>query len=161
MKEALPYISICISVVSLCIAFYVMFRDRTRFDVSGSYRESFANMVDGIYIKIVNSGRRPITLHSLIFTCIDGQSHKFRITNSIGQRAGSPFENRDLSLSHPCLSESQFFEFLLDSTNFDFGTCNLKSVASIEVESSTGASKQVKGLAEEVKKNAHHLKSST
>ncbi|MGI2070422.1 hypothetical protein [Shewanella baltica] len=159
MKEALPYISICISVASICIAFYVMFRDRTRFDVSGSYRESFANMVDGIYIKIVNSGRRPITLYSLIFTCQDGKAHKFRITNSVGQRAGSPFENRDLG--HPCLSESQFFELLLDSTNFDFGTCNLESVVSIKIESSTGASKQIKGLAEEVKKNAHHLKSST
>lgn len=159
MKEILPYISIWISVASLCIAFYVMFRDRTRFDVSGSYRESFVNMVDGIYIKIVNSGRRPITLYSLIFTCTDGQSHKFRITNSIGQRVDSPFENRDLC--HPCLSESQFFEFMLDSTNFDFGTCNLESVTSIEVETSTGVAKKVKGLAEEVKKNAHHLNSST
>lgn len=159
MKEALPYISICISVASLCIAFYVMFRDRTRFDVSGSYRESFANMVDGIYIKIVNSGRRPITLNSLVFTCTDGQAHKFKITNSIGQRVGSPFDNRDCC--HPCLSESQFFEFLLDNTNFDFETCNLESVATIEVESSTGASKKIKGLAEEVKKNAHHLKPST
>lgn len=158
MKEALPYISICISVASFCIAFYVMFRDRTRFYVSGSYRESFANMVDGLYIKIVNSGRRPITLYSLVFIYTDGQAHKFRITNSIGLRADSPFENRDLG--HPCLSESQFFDFLLDSTNFDFGDCNLESVASIEVESSTGATKQVKGLAEEVKRNAHHLKSS-
>lgn len=159
MKEALPYISICISVASLCIAFYVMFRDRTRFDVSGSYRESFANIVDGIYVKIVNSGRRPITLYSLIFTCQDGKVHKFRITNSIGQREGSPFENRDLG--HPCLSESQCFEFMLDSTNSDFGDCNLESVVSINVESSTGASKKIKGLAKEVKKNAHHLKSST
>lgn len=157
IKEALSYISICISVASLCIAFYVMFRDRTRFDVSGSYQESYANMVDGIHVKIVNSGRRPITLYSLVFTCQDGKAHKFRITNTIGQRAGSPFENRDLS--HPCLSESQFFEFLLDSTNFDFGTCNLESLVAISVESSTGASKHIKGLAEEVKKNAHHLKS--
>lgn len=159
MKEALPYISICISVASLCIAFYVMFRDRARFDVSGSYRESFANMADGIYIKIVNSGRRPITLYSLVFTCADGKAHKFRITNSISQGAESPFENRDLG--QPCLSESQFFEFLLDSTNFDFGACDLESVASIEVESSTGTWKQVKGLAKEVRKNAHYLKSST
>lgn len=157
INEALTFISICISVASLCIAFYVMFRDRTRFDVSGSYSESFANMADGIYIKIVNSGRRPITLYSLIFTCKNGQTHKFRITNSIGQRAGSPFEGGDLGL--PCLSESQFFEFLLDRSNFDFGICNLETVASIKVESSTGASKQVKGLAEEIKRNAHHLKS--
>lgn len=158
MKEAWPYLSFFISLASLCIALYVMFRDRTRFDVSGSYKESFANIVDGVYIKIVNSGRRPITLYSLAFTCIDGQVHRFRIDNSIGQKAGTPFESRDLC--HPCLSESEFFEFLLDRTNFDFGSFDLGSIASIEVESSTGTSKKVKGLAEEVKKNAHHLKSS-
>lgn len=52
MKEAFPIISIYISVAIFCIAFYLMFRDRTRFDVSGSYKESFANIVDGIYVKI-------------------------------------------------------------------------------------------------------------
>lgn len=159
MKEALPYISICISVVSLCIAFYVMFRDRTRFDVSGLYKKSFANMVDGIYVKIVNSGRRPITLDFLIFTCTDGKAYKFRITNSISQRAGTPFDSRDFD--YPYLSESQFFEFLLDSTNFDFGTCHLESLVSIKISLSTGTLKKIKGLAEEVKNNAHHLNSST
>ena len=159
MKEALPYISICISVASIGIAFYVMFRDRTRFDVSGSYKESFANMIDGVYVKIVNSGRRPITLYALKFACDDGKVHRFRITNSIGERVGSPFESRDLC--HPCLGESQFFEFLLDSTNFDFGSLNLESVDSVEVESSTGVSKKIEGLAGEVKKNAHYLKQST
>ena len=159
MKEALPIISICISVASFGIAFYVMFRDRTRFDVSGSYKESFANMVDGIYVKIVNSGRRPITLYALTFLTSDGKEHRFRITKSIGDRAGSPFESRDLS--NPCLSESQFFEFVLDSTNFDFGTIDLESLASVEIESSTGASKKIKGLADAVKKNASYLKPST
>jgi hypothetical protein len=156
MKEVLPYISICISVVSLGIALYVMFRDRTRFDVSGSYKESFANMVDGIYIKVVNSGRRPITLYALVFVNDDGKPHKFRITKSIGERVESAFESRDLS--NPCLAESQFFEFLLDTTNFDFCPINFASLASIKIESSTGASKEIPGLASEVKTNAHYLK---
>ena len=159
MKDVLPIISICISVAGFCMAFYVMFRDRTRFDVSGSYKESFANMVDGIYVKIVNSGRRPITLYALTFVTSDGKDHKFRITKSIGERVGSPFENRDLS--NPCLSESQYFEFVLDSKNFDFGTINLELLAFVKIESSTGTSKKIRGLASEVKKNAHHLKSST
>ncbi|NQY37201.1 MAG: hypothetical protein HRT37_19990 [Alteromonadaceae bacterium] len=155
MKEALPCISIFISVASLCIAFYVMYRDRTRFDVFGSYKESFANMADGIYIKTVNSGRRPITLYALTFTCKGGKVHKFKITNSIGARAVSPFDNQDMS--HPCLSESQFFEFLLDRTNFDFESFQLKSVVKVQIESSTGSSMIIQGLANEIKKNAHHL----
>lgn len=93
MKEAFPIISIYISVASFCIAFYLMFRDRTRFDVSGSYKESFANIVDGIYVKIVNSGCRPIALYALRFVNSDGKDHKFRITKSIGERAGYPLES--------------------------------------------------------------------
>ncbi len=159
MKEALPYISICIAVVSLCIAFYALFRDRTRFDVFGSYIESFANMVDGIYIRIVNSGRRPITLHRITFICKGGKAHKFKISNSIGARASSPFDNQDLS--HPCLNESQLFEFMLDSTNFDFSSFEIESVIKVLIESSTGSSIEVKGLAADIKKNAHHLIKST
>ncbi len=156
MKEFLPIISIIISVLSLSIAFYVMFRDRIRFDVSGEYKESFANMVDVIYIKIVNSGRRPITLYALNFIAKNGENHKFRITNSINQKAASPFENRDLN--HPCLSESQFFEILLDRTNFNFDTFELGEVNCIKIESSTGKSKEVKGLAKIVKEQAPLLK---
>lgn len=153
--DVLFIISICISVLSLCVAFYVMFRDRTRFDVSGSYKESFSNMVDGIYVKIVNSGRRPITLYALTFITSDGKDHRFRITKFIGKCACSPFESRDQS--NPCLNESQFFEFVLDSTNFDFRAIDLESLVSVKVESSTGASKEIKGLASMVKKNMHHL----
>jgi len=156
MKEYLPIISIIISAFSISIAFYVMFRDRTRFDVSGEYKESFANMVDGIYIKIVNSGRRPITLYALNFITANGKDHKFRITNSINQKSSSPFEHRDSS--NPCLSESQFFEILLDRTNFNFETFELGEVSCIKIESSTGKAKEVKGLAKIVKKQAPLLK---
>ncbi len=133
-----------------------MFRDRTRLDVSGSYKESFANMADGLYVKIVNSGRRPITLYALVFYGEDGKHHKFKITNSINERKDSLFEGRDNR--HPSLSESQFFEFLLDSQNFDFGPIELESIKSIKVETSTGNLKEIKGLSKEVNQNAAHLK---
>src|SRR5690606_9302913 len=122
----------------------------------GSYKESFANMIDGIYVKVVNSGRRPITLYALSFVTSDGKDHKFRITKSIGQRIGSPFERGDLS--NPCLSESQFFEFVLDSTNFNFAAINLESLVFVKIESSTGTSKEIEGMANEIKKHAHYLK---
>lgn len=156
MKEYLSIISIFISMLSLSIAFYVMLRDRTRFDVSGEYKESFANMVDGIYIKVVNSGRRPITLYALNFITKNGEDHKFRITNSINKRSDSSFESKDST--NPCLSESQFFEILLDRTNFNFESFSLGEVVSIKIESSTGKSKEVKGLAKIVKKQASLLK---
>lgn len=157
LNNLLSILGFPISIISLVIAVYAVLRDSVRLEVEGRYVESFANISDGIYIKIVNSGRRPITLYSLNFIDVNGKVSQFKITNSIGVRVNSIFEARDNGV--PILAESQYFEFELNNENFNFSEVNLSSLKEISVTSSTGKVAKVKGIADKIKMSALAAKS--
>lgn len=156
MNENISIAGALIALCSLAISFYVMFRDKRRIDIEASYLNSFEHMADGIYLKVVNSGRRPVTLHKLVFGFSDGDIQETRIHNSINERLSTPFEKRDDS--HPCLSESQIFEIRLDSTNFHFDEMKLDKLIFLKLIDSTGKSKKLTSLANSIKTNAKYLK---
>lgn len=158
LNHMVPIISLCIALASFGMSMYVVRRDSSQFAVEGIYQESFGNVVDGVYVKIVNIGRRPITLHKLRFK-FSRSASEFLINNSIAKRIGSPLEKVDTN--HPLLLESQFFEFLLDQTNFDFQSLPLEDLEKIEVVLSTGKKRTIKEIDLLVKNNARKLKQKT
>ncbi|MBD3608976.1 MAG: hypothetical protein HUJ30_00340 [Gammaproteobacteria bacterium] len=153
MTEYLPYI---ISILSLCISFYVMMRDRQKFDAIGLYLDSWEHMHDGLYFRIVNMGRRPITPHELIFWFSDNTKEIIKITNDL---AWSTFEdNSNKDIFYPCLSESQFFEFTLDEKNCDLGQYVFENLSLVTITDSLGKSVKLKKLAKEIREKQHHFK---
>ncbi|MBF4246426.1 hypothetical protein EA004_15485 [Vibrio anguillarum] len=148
-------VSIVIATISMFISFYVMWRDRRKFIVHGEYLESWEHMADGVYFKIVNSGRRPVTLHKIEFISKSKGAQALLLTRSISEYKTTPFEEKDLS--YPCLSESQFFEFALRSNKFDFSEYELSDLTSIKIHSSTNVVK-CKELAMAIKSNHKYLK---
>ncbi len=154
-KEMLTYLPIMISIVSLCISFYVMMRDRQKFEAIGLYLDSWEHMHDGLYFRIVNTGRRPITPHELTFIFSNNSKHTLKLTCDLGW---STFEdNTDKDIFYPCLSESQFFEFTLDERNHDLGQYDFENLKSITISDSLGRKVKFKSLVKEIREKQHYF----
>jgi hypothetical protein len=132
-----------------------MVRDRQKFDAIGLYLDSWEHMHDALYFKIVNTGRRPITPHELIFSFSNDTKHVLKITSDL---AWSTFEdNSEKDVFYPCLSESQFFEFTLDERNHDLGQYDFENLASITISDSLEKQVKLKKLVKEIREKHHYF----
>lgn len=141
---ALAGAAIVISLCSLGITAYVAYRDRGTITATSRYLESYQHMSDGIYIHVVNSGRRPVTIRRLLLRPADG--------NVIERRLGE--NERPLRLL-----ESEDHEFQLNAQNSDITEWSQLRIAEAVVEDSRGKEYKVAGLVEAINENAEHLHS--
>jgi len=128
---------------SLC---WVATRDTYRVAVEGRYLSSFEHLSDGIYIRVVNSGRRPVTLRYLVLSLKTGEKHELPI---------NPADPNH----HPLLAESQFYEVQYNDKNIDFGEVPWGQVTRVEIEESRGWRYEIADLAEVISENADYLSS--
>jgi hypothetical protein len=63
--------SAVIALLSFAMSSWTALRDRYRLDVYGRYLDSYEHLTGGIYLRIANRGRRPVTLRcvALILRC--------------------------------------------------------------------------------------------
>lgn len=141
---ALSGAAIVISLVSLGISAYVAYRDKGTITATSRYLESYQHMSDGIYIHVVNSGRRPVTLRRLLLRATDGSL----IERGLGK------DERSLRLL-----ESEDHEFQLNPQNSDITEWSQMKFSEAVVEDSRGKKYQITGLVEAINENAEHLQS--
>ncbi|MGD8122966.1 hypothetical protein [Vibrio sp. TRT 2004] len=150
----LPQLAIFISILSFSLSLFVAFRDATRFAVVARYLESYENMSDAVYLKIVNTGRRPITLDRIDFKFTGGPIQSIKLDTHTMRRT-DPF---DRSIAQPItLSESQFFELTLDSRVHDFGDFEFSKLAEVKVLISRGRGSSLRALTKSLKSKGHNL----
>ncbi len=150
----LPQLAIFISILSLSLSLFVAFRDATRFSVVTRYLESFENMSDAVYLKIVNTGRRPITLDRIDFKFSDSPTQSIKL-NIHTMRRADPFDN---SIAQPItLSESQFFEFTLDSRTHDFSNYDFSKLVEVKTLISRGKGVSLRTLTKSLRSKGNNL----
>ncbi|MCX8761002.1 hypothetical protein NOK73_07800, partial [Vibrio parahaemolyticus] len=150
----LPQLAIFISILSLSLSLFVAFRDATRFSVVTRYLESFENMSDAVYLKIVNTGRRPITLDRIDFKFSDSPTQSIKL-NTHTMRRADPFDN---SIAQPItLSESQFFEFTLDSRTHDFSNYDFSKLVEVKTLISRGKGVSLRTLTKSLRSKGNNL----
>jgi len=105
--------ALLISLLSLTLSAYGVLRDRHRLVASAEYLESYANMCDGVLIRVTNIGRRPISPRQL------------RIEMS-GERK---WEHTLRDGNKPVvLAESAYWEIVLDPKLHDLDSIPLESI---------------------------------
>lgn len=140
----LSILSLIIAVLSLVVSFWVAARDRYRLDVYGYYLDSYEHMSDGIYLRIANTGRRPVTLRCVAVTLRSGERPELPI-------------HAEHSGRFPRLVESELYEFQYNSKNTQFTEIPWAQVVQVAVVDSRNKSHEASGLAEILAQNAHHL----
>jgi len=139
---AVSGIAITIALVSLGVSAFVAFRDRGTITAAARYLESYEHISDGVYVHIVNSGRRPVTIRRLLLTTEDGKE----IERRIGEN-GNPVR----------LLESEDCEFQLNAQNSEIQEWSSSVIKKAVVEDSHGKQYEVSGLVEAINQNAEHL----
>lgn len=139
---AVSGIAITIALLSLGISAYVAIRDRGTITATARYLESYQHMSDGVYVHIVNSGRRPVTIRRLLLSTEDGK----QIDHRIGEN--------DKPVG---LLESENCEFQLNAKNSEILEWSASVIKKAVVEDSRGTKYQVTGLAEAINQNAEHF----
>ncbi|MGO3344843.1 MAG: hypothetical protein ACTIM4_07880 [Marinomonas sp.] len=82
MNEILPILAIVISLLSLGVSLFVVMRDRGRLKAECCvYRHEETDEYSHLYIKAVNSGRRPLTLHYLMGNYTEGEKSGYLVEN--------------------------------------------------------------------------------
>jgi hypothetical protein len=134
--------AIVISLFSLGISAYVAYRDHGKVSASARYLESYQHMSDGIYIHVVNSGRRPVTIRRLILKTSDGKVIE------------EPLRNNKNPIR---LLESEDYEFQLNAQNSEIHEWSKSTITKAIVEDSRGKAYNVSNLVEAINSNAEHL----
>lgn len=134
--------AIVISLFSLGVSAYVAYRDRGKVSASARYLESYQNMSDGIYIHVVNSGRRPVTIRRLIMKTSDGNVIE------------NPLRNNKDPIR---LMESEDYEFQLNAQNSEIQEWSKSTIIEAVVEDSRGKQYNVSNLVEAINSNAEDL----
>ena len=77
MENKLAFVAMIISFISLSVSIYLAWRDRANLKThSQIYRHHETNESSALYVKAVNTGRRPITLRYMI-GCYEEKSESF------------------------------------------------------------------------------------
>lgn len=135
-------IAITISVVSLGLSVFVVFRDKGTVSASSRYLPSFQNLSDGIYVHIVNSGRRPVTVRRLVLEIEDGNSYEHKL-----EKERQPVR----------LLESEEYEFQLNPQNSEILKWAESKIVKAVVEDSRGKQFKVEDLAEILNTNSNNI----
>lgn len=120
--------AIVISGISFALSAYLAIRDRGDVTASARYPERFKK----IFVHVVNSGRRPVTLRHLIVETQDGARYEYKILNG-----DAPIR----------LMESEDHEFPLPSKDTEIDKFAKTKVIAAELEDSRGKKYVVKDLA--------------
>lgn len=143
MSEIVSDAAIAISLLSFCLSGYAVFRDRGAVSASAKYLSSFQNLSDGIYVHVVNSGRRPVTIRRLVLEVENGSS----------------FEHKLVKDRQPVrLLESVDYEFQVNPQNSEILRWAESKVLRSVVEDSRGKKYDVKGLVEIINEHATNIK---
>lgn len=134
-------IAIAISVVSLGLAIYVTVRDRGAVSASARYLPSFQSLSDGIYIHVVNSGRRPVTVRRLLLEA-EGRSYEHRL-----EKEKQPVR----------LMESEDYEFQVNPQNSEMLKWAESKILEAAVEDSRGKKYTVDFLAKIINENSANI----
>src|SRR3989344_8290719 len=76
---ALSEAAIVLSILSLGLSAYAVFRDKGTVSALARYLPSFQNCSDGIYVHVVNSGRRPVTVRRLVLQLEGGVNYEHQL----------------------------------------------------------------------------------
>ncbi len=133
-----------ISLISLALSTYVAFRDRGNVTASARYLESIQHISDAVFIHVVNSGRRPVTVRRLVF-----ETHN-----------GHRLEHKLVKESHPVrLMESEDYEFQINAENSVITNWAGSKIVKAALEDSRGKKYEVEDLAELINRKGKYLKS--
>lgn len=137
-------IAIVISILSFTVSAYVAYRDRGTITAMSRYLESYEHMSDGIFIHVVNSGRRPVTIRHVLLRAASGDVFEKRIGEN----------NRPLRLL-----ENEDHEFQLNAENSDITAWSRTRISKAVVEDSRGREYKIEGLVKSINENAERLQS--
>lgn len=133
--------AIGITVISLGLSVYLAIRDRGTVSASARYLPSFQNLSDGIYIHVVNSGRRPVTIRRLLLEA-EGERHEYKLEN----------EKQPVRLM-----ESEDCEFQINPDNSELLKWAKSKITKATVEDSRGNKYRVEDLAEIINANSANI----
>jgi hypothetical protein len=137
----LSSIAIAIAVVSLGLSIYVAVRDRGTVSASARYLPSFQNLSDGIFIHVVNSGRRPVTVRRLLLEA-EGKSYEHKL---------------EIEKQRVRLMESEDYEFQVNPENSELLKWAESKVVKAVVEDSRGRKYKVEDLAKIINENSTNI----
>ena len=141
---ALSGAAITIAIFGFGLSAYIAFRDRGTVTASARYLESYQHMSDGIYVHVVNSGRRPVTIRRLKFTTMAGSTIERPIREN-----GKPIR----------LLESEDYEFQLNAQNSEIQEWSRSTITKAVIEDSRGKEYHISELVDAINSNAQHLQS--
>jgi hypothetical protein len=136
--------AIIIAILGLGVSIYVAYRDRSTVTASARYLKSYQDMSDGIYIHVVNSGRRPVTMRRLLLRTSTGSVIEHRL-----DKDGKPLR----------LLENEDHKLQLNTQNSKIKEWSQSMISDAIVEDSRGKEYRVIDLAETINRNAKHLQS--
>ena len=86
IKDIAPWVAIVLSIAALVLSILNYRRDRATLQVTSTYSEGWQAYDAGIHISIVNTGRRPIILDTLVYVEYGRRRFGLRtIANSLGR----------------------------------------------------------------------------
>lgn len=136
-------VALLISLVSLALSAYAVFRDRHKLEASAEYLESFANITDRVLIRVANVGRRPSSPRQLLIATSSGQ----KLVHAL-REAGKPI----------VLSESAYYEIVLDPEHISLSEMPLENTNRCVVIDSRGKEYPVKDGPSILNKHADTIK---
>ena len=134
--------AILISLLSLALSGYLAFRDRSHLSVEATYLSSWENIADAVFLRIVNDGRRPITVRRQILESLNGETDQHELKR----------DERVVGLL-----ESEDFEIALDLTNSNIVEWARSQISKAYVEDSKGCQYNADGFVKSLGEYAENM----
>jgi hypothetical protein len=106
------------------------------------YLPTYENFADGIYVHVVNSGRRPVTVRRLVLETIGGTTYEHKL------------ERQKQSIR---LMESEDYEFQVNPENSEILKWAESKIAKAVVKDSRGKEYKVEELAAIINANSKNI----
>jgi hypothetical protein len=129
-----------VSFISLSLSLYVMRRERGLAATAGAHMDDNELIGYKIGLYVVNQGRSPITLRTMVIKGHDGETFKHSLRND----EGNPIK----------LSQSEFHEFMFTQSNSEITTWAKSKIKTVKIVDSYGGAWDVMDFANII--NNHH-----